>query len=86
VELEKGKLYAFFIDTTLKWDKNQPDAFFTNATEEEFYELLDNFIAENDANGKDKLDTYQFKLYLAKSGYYVYAEFNKVLPPYAPFK
>ena len=86
MEYEKGRLNGFFIDTALKWDRNTPDLFLTNASESEFYDLLDRFIEEIESEGIDKIDTYKFKLYLAKNGYYVYAEFNKVLPPYAPFK
>ena len=85
MEIEKGKLNCFFIDTQLKWDKYNPDIIFMNATEEKFNELLDNFVSEMESRGID-FNINFFRNYVIKSGYYAYTEPNKVLPPYAPVK
>ena len=56
-----------------------------NATEEEFNELLDNFVSEIEAQGRD-FNINFFRNYVLKSGYYAYTEPHIVIPPYAPVK
>jgi hypothetical protein len=89
MEMEKGKLNCFFVDTQLKWGRYNPDVIFINATEEEFNRLLDNYIAENISEIESKGGNFNinfFRNYVLKSGYYAYTQPNKVLPPYAPLK
>lgn len=85
MEMEKGKLNCFFVDTQLKWGRHNPDVIFMNATEEEFNELLDNFISEIESQGND-FNINFFRNYVLKSGYYAYTQPNQIIPPYAPLK
>ena len=71
--MEKGKLNCFFVDTELKWGKYNPSVIFMNTTEDEFNELLDNFISEIESNGSD-FNINFFRNYKLKSGYYTYTE------------
>ena len=43
MEMEKGKLNCFFIDTRLKWGKYNPDVIFINTSEDEFNRLLEEY-------------------------------------------
>ncbi len=85
MEMEKGKLNWFFIDTHLKWGKYNPDLIYINATEEEFNDLLDKYVSEIESEGKD-FNINFFRNYVLKSGYYCSTEPNKIIPPYAPLK
>jgi hypothetical protein len=87
MEMEKGKLNVFFVDTELSWEPNKKfnHAFFTNATEDEFNSLLDDYVSEIESEGSD-FNINFFRNYVLKSGYYAYVEIYKVLPPYAPLK
>lgn len=85
MEIEKGKLNCFFIDTRLKWGKYNPDVIFINASEEEFNRLLEDYISEIESEGID-FNINFFRNYLLKQGYYVDAQPNKIMPPYAPLK
>jgi len=83
MNVKRGKLNCFFIDSTLEWGAESPDVIFTNASEEEFNEILDNFISEMEAQD-DEFDLDYFRTVVIKSGYYAYTEPNIVIPPYAP--
>ncbi|WP_321422858.1 hypothetical protein [uncultured Methanobacterium sp.] len=85
MEIEKGKLNCFFIDTRLKWGKYNPDVIFINASEEEFNRLLEDYISEIESEGID-FNINFFRNYLLKQGYYVDAQPNKIMPPYTPLK
>ncbi len=85
MEMEKGKLNCFFIDTELKWDKYNPSVIFMNATEDEFNELLENYISEIESQDQD-FNINFFRNYILKNGYYAYTEPHIILPPYAPLK
>jgi hypothetical protein len=82
--MEKGKLNVFYIDSKLKWGTVLPSAYFTNATEKEFFELLDNFLSEIESKGVSDFSAGVFTKYVAKNGYYILTEKSKVLPPYIP--
>ena len=85
MEMEKGKLNCFFIDTRLEWGKYNPDIIFINATEEEFNRLLGDYVSEIETEGKE-FNINIFRNYVLKNGYYADAQPNKILPPYAPIK
>ncbi len=85
MEIEKGKLNCFFIDTRLKWGKYNPDVIFINVTEDDFNRLLEDYISEIESEGID-FNLNFFRNYLLKQGYYVDAQPNKIMPPYAPLK
>ena len=86
MELEFGKLNGFFIDATHKWGTISPYDVFTNATESEFEELLENFISENESQDGPDFSIRKFSYYVAKNGYYIKTHGNFILPPYAPLK
>jgi hypothetical protein len=69
MEIEKGKLNGFFVNN---------HAFFTNATEEEFDDLLANFVAEKEAKGKNKFDYGDFGDYILANGYHTVGQNNRV--------
>lgn len=85
MEMEKGKLNCFFIDTRLKWGKYNPDVIFINASEDEFNRLLEEYNSEIESEGID-FNINFFRNYLLKQGYYVDAQPNQIMPPYAPLK
>ena len=85
MEMVKGKLNCFFIDKELKWGKYNPDVIFINATEEEFNELVENYVSEIESEGGN-FNINFFRNYVLKSGFYAYTKPNEVLPPYAPLK
>jgi len=69
VDIEKGKLNGFYVNN---------HAFFTNATEEEFNELLNNFIAEKESKGKNKFSYADFGDYLLENGFHTVGQNNRV--------
>lgn len=69
MEIEKGNLNGFFVNN---------HAFFTNATEEAFEELLNNFISEQESKGKKKFDYADFGDYVLANGYHTVGQNNRV--------
>ena len=77
--MEIGKVNSFYIDSELESGKEFPYAFyFTNATETEFKELLDNYLSENESQGDNNFNVGVFSLYIGKQGYYIHTVRNKV--------
>ena len=70
--IRKGKLNSYFIDIN-----GNPVAIFTDATESEFNELLDNFISKIDGR---KFRIGFFRNYVAESGYYIYYAQDPLIP------
>lgn len=87
MEYKSGQINCFFIDKELQWEPNKKncDAIYINATEEEFNELLEEYISEIEANGRD-FNINFFRNYTFEQGYYSFTEPNAVIPPYAPYK
>jgi len=85
MEMEKGKLNCFFVDTKLKWQRHNPDVIYINTTEEEFTRLLAEYILEIESDGQE-FNINFFRNHVLKNGYYAYTEPNQVIPPYAPIK
>lgn len=69
MEIEKGKLNGFYVNN---------HAFFTNATEEEFEELLNNFVIEQESKGKKKFSYADFGDYILDNGYHTVGQNNRV--------
>ena len=65
-ELKKGFNFAFY---------------FTNATESEFKELLNNFLLEYKIEEDSKFNPGIFTAYVAKNGYYIHTRRDKVFRP-----
>lgn len=69
MEIDKGILNGFYVND---------HAFFTNATESEFEELLDNFVSENESKGKNKFSYADFGDYILNNGYHVMGQNNRI--------
>ena len=75
-----NNINSFLIDSEL--NKSFPYAFyFTNATESEFNELLNNFLSEYEIKEDSKFNTGVFTAYVAKKGYYIHTQKDKVFRP-----
>jgi hypothetical protein len=87
MEMVKGKLNVFFVDTELQWEphKKNSTAVVINATEDEFNSLIESYVSEIESEGQD-FNINFFRNYALKSGYYCYVEIYKVQPPYTPVK
>jgi hypothetical protein len=80
--MEIQNVYSFLINSELKSGKNFPYPFyFTNATESEFEELLDNFLSEYKIKEDNKFNPGVFTAYVAKNGYYIHTRRDKVFSP-----
>jgi hypothetical protein len=80
--MEIQNVNSFLIDSELKSGKGFPYAFyFTNATESEFKELLNNFLSEYEIKEDSKFNPGIFTAYVAKNGYYIPARRDKVFSP-----
>lgn len=71
-----GKLNTFYINSEQRGEVI-PSAYFTDATEDEFKELLDNFLSENDG----KFNIIRFTGYVGQNGYYIMT-IRDVIPPH----
>jgi hypothetical protein len=81
--MEIGKLNVYYISSELS--RVAYPAFFTDATESEFKELLDNYLSQNDSKGEGKINENLFAVYIAKNGYHVITtEPRKVVSPSIP--
>ena len=76
MELEMGKLNSFYIDATVR-----PHAILTNATEEEFKELLENYLSENNSQDGRDFNILSFVNYVTKNGYYIKTGNHDLLSP-----
>ena len=76
-----GKLNVYYISYELKISNTEAgfaSAFLTDATEEEFQELLDNYSSNN-----EDLNLGLFRSYVANNGYYCQGLEGEVLIPKA---
>ena len=76
--MEIGKLNVFYTNNELKIGDvvtSSASAFFSNATESEFKNLLDNFLSDNEFNSG------LFMSYVAKNGYFCTVPDKEVLTP-----
>ena len=58
-----------------------PYDIFTNATEEEFKELLENYLSENESQDGPDFSVQRFRNYVAKNGFYIHTMRDKVFRP-----
>ena len=80
--MEVQNVNSFLINSELKSFKSFPYAFyFTNATESEFKELLNNFLSEYGIEEDNKFNPGIFTAYVAKNGYYIHTRRDKVFSP-----
>lgn len=87
MEMIKGKLNVFFVDTELAWEPHQKNsmAVFINATEEEFNSLMERYVSDIESMGQE-FNINFFSRFALKSGYYCYVDIYAVQPPYTPVK
>ena len=80
--MEIQNVNSFLINSELQSSKGFPYAFyFTNATETQFKELLDNFLSEYEIKDDNKFNPGVFTAYVAKNGYYIHTRRDKVFCP-----
>lgn len=56
--------------------------YWTDATEEEFKELLDGFFTENSIENEEKFKSGMFTAYIFQHGYYIHTRREKVFKPH----
>ena len=79
--MEIKNVNSYLIDSELQ-GKGFPFAFyFTNATESEFKELLNNFLSEYEIKEDNKFNPGVFTAYVAKNGYHIHTRRDKVFSP-----
>ena len=71
------KINCYCIDPGIESGKPNPAYYWTNAGEEEFKELLDNYLSENNSKFNDGT----FTLYIIKNGYYIHTRRTHVFHP-----
>ncbi len=83
MQLKTGKLNYFYIDGEFRGKYGYGITVLTDATESEFKELLENYLAENpDRDGK-KFDHNKFAVYMAENGgFYHKIERDDIVPPF----
>ena len=80
--MEIRNINSFVIDSELISNKKFPFAFYyTNATESEFIELLNNFLSEYEIKEETKFNPGIFTAYVAKNGFYIHSRKDKVFRP-----
>jgi|WetSurMetagenome_2_1015567.scaffolds.fasta_scaffold150279_1 hypothetical protein len=82
--MEIMKINCFCIDSEFKSGKFDYAYYWTDATEEEFKELVDNYLAENNIQEDKKFKAGMFTMYMYQHGYYVYARKDRVFRPNSP--
>ncbi len=80
--MEIKTVNSFLIDSDIESGKGFPYAFyFTNTTESEFKELLNNFLLEYEIKDDKKFNPGVFTAYIAKNGYYIHTRKDKIFRP-----
>lgn len=62
----------------------RPHAILTNATEDEFNELITNYTSENESQDGRNFDVLSFMRYVTKNGYYIKTGNHDLNPPDIP--
>ena len=78
--MEIIEINCYCIDSEIESGKFNPAYYWTNATEEEFKGLLDNYLSEIEG----KFNEGTFTLYISKNGYYIHTRRTHVFPPHLP--
>ncbi|MGB9936502.1 MAG: hypothetical protein ACPK7O_02175 [Methanobacterium sp.] len=68
---------CYCVDPGMETGKPNPAYYWTNATEETFKEILDNYLAENGGKFNDGT----FTLHVVKNGYYIHTRRTHVFFP-----
>lgn len=71
------KINCYCIDPGIESGKPDPAYYWTNATEEEFKALLDDYLSESGGKFNDG----PFTLYIMKNGYYIHTRRTHVFHP-----
>jgi hypothetical protein len=80
--MEIRNINCYCIDS----DEKKFDAayYWTNAGEEEFKELLDNYLSENNIQEDKKFKVGMFTMYIWQHGFYIHTRSTHVFPPRQP--
>ncbi len=79
--MEIRKINCYCIDSELKSGKFDYAYYWTDATEEEFKELLDGYLSENNINEDKNFKSGIFTAYVFQQGYYIHTRRDKVFRP-----
>ncbi len=79
--MEIKRINCYCIDIELKTSKFDYAYYWTDATEEEFKELLDNYLSENGIQDDDKFKSGMFTAYVFQQEYYIHTRRDKVFRP-----
>ena len=79
--MELTKINCFCIDSELKSGKFDYAYYWTDATEDEFKELLSNYLSENGIQDDNKFKSGMFTAYIFQHGYYIHTRREKVFRP-----
>lgn len=80
--MEIQNVNSFLINSEINSGKGFAYAFyFTNATESQFKELLNNFLSEYEIKDDNKFNPGVFTAYVARNGYYIHTRRDRVFSP-----
>lgn len=79
--MELININCYCIDSELKSEKFDFAYYWTDASEEEFEELLNNYLIENAIKEENKFKSGMFTAYVHQKGYYIHTRRDKVFRP-----
>jgi hypothetical protein len=79
--MEIKKINCYCITDSELGSKFDYAYYWTDATEEEFQELLNNYLSENGIQEDKKFKAGMFTMHIYQNGYYVHTRRDKVLAP-----
>jgi len=79
--MEVTAINCYCIDSELKSGKFDYAYYWTDASENEFKELLDNYLSENRIEDDSKFKAGMFTAYIFQKGYYIHTRRDKVFRP-----
>jgi hypothetical protein len=82
--MEIMEINCYCIDSEFKSGKFDYAYYWTDATKEEFKELLNNYLSENVIQEDKKFKAGMFTAYVFQHGYYIHTRRDKVFRPHLP--
>ena len=79
--MEIIKINCYCIDSELKSGKFDYAYYWADATEDEFKELVDNYLSENGIQDDNKFKAGMFTAHVFGHGYYIHTRRDKVFRP-----
>ena len=82
--MEIMKINCYCIDSELKSGKFDYAYYWTDAPEEEFKDLVNNFLSENEIQDENKFKSGKFTAFVFQQGYYIHTRRDMVFRPRHP--